>query len=100
MPLTSEALEVVRDADMLYAPGKATNAGGVAISGLEMTQNKMGVYWSRDRVSSELQEIMREIHDKCMQASSEYDLGTDYLAGANIAGFKKVAQSMISQGVV
>ncbi|MCW9705503.1 NADP-specific glutamate dehydrogenase [Fodinibius salsisoli] len=100
MPLTPEALEVIRNADVLYAPGKATNAGGVAISGLEMTQNKMGVYWSRDRVSSELQEIMREIHEKCIEAASEYDLGTDYLAGANIAGFKKVAQSMIAQGVV
>lgn len=64
MPLTSDALEIIRDSDILYAPGKASNAGGVAISGLEMTQNKMGVYWSRDRVSSELENIMERIHGK------------------------------------
>lgn len=100
MPLTSEALAVIRENDVLYAPGKASNAGGVAISGLEMTQNKMGVYWSRERVSSELKKIMEQIHDKCLQAANDYDLGTDYLAGANIAGFKKVAKSMMAQGVV
>jgi glutamate dehydrogenase (NADP+) len=100
MPLTADALAVIQDADLLYAPGKASNAGGVAISGLEMTQNKMGVYWSRDKVSAELENIMKRIHDKCLDAAKEYDLGTNYLAGANIAGFKKVADSMIAQGVV
>lgn len=100
MPLTSEATEIVRDSDILYAPGKASNAGGVAISGLEMTQNKMGVYWSREKVSSELENIMQRIHNKCLDAAKEYDLGNDYQAGANIAGFKKVADSMIAQGVI
>ncbi len=99
MPLTSGALEIVRDADVLYAPGKASNAGGVAISGLEMTQNKMGVYWSREKVSSELENIMERIHKKCLNTAEEYDTGNNYLAGANIAGFKKVADSMISQGI-
>jgi glutamate dehydrogenase (NADP+) len=65
-----------------------------------MTQNKMGVYWTRERVSSELKNIMKGIHTKCLDAAKEYDLGNDYLAGANIAGFKKVANSMIAQGVV
>lgn len=100
MPLTSEATEIVLDSEILYAPGKASNAGGVSISGLEMTQNKMGVYWSRKKVSSELENIMKRIHDKCLNAAREYDLGNNYLAGANIAGFKKVADSMIAQGVV
>ncbi len=100
MPLTAEATEIVRDSEILYAPGKASNAGGVAISGLEMTQNKMGVYWSRERVSSELENIMERIHNKCLDAAHEYDLGNDYQAGANIAGFKKVADSMIAQGVI
>lgn len=99
MPLTSEAIRIVREGDVLYAPGKASNAGGVAISGLEMTQNKLGVYWPRERVSSELERIMEDIHRKCLEAARQYNLGNDYLAGANIAGFKKVADSMIAQGV-
>lgn len=100
MPLTSEATEIILDSDILYAPGKASNAGGVSISGLEMTQNKMGVYWSREKVSSKLEDIMKRIHDKCLAAAGQYDLGNNYQAGANIAGFKKVADSMIAQGVV
>lgn len=100
MPLTSEATDIILDSDILYAPGKASNAGGVSISGLEMTQNKMGVYWSREKVSSELESIMKRIHDKCLGAARQYDLGTNYVAGANMAGFKKVANSMIAQGVV
>lgn len=100
MPLTAEATEIILNSDILYAPGKASNAGGVSISGLEMTQNRMGVYWSREKVSSELENIMKRIHDKCLNAARQYDLGNNYLAGANIAGFKKVADSMIAQGVV
>ncbi len=100
MPLTANALKLVLDSDILYAPGKATNAGGVATSGLEMSQNQMGYYWTREEVGYQLQHIMKNIHDECLQSAQKYDLGKNYLAGANIAGFIKVADSMIAEGVV
>lgn len=98
MPLTTEAINIVTHSNILYAPGKASNAGGVAISGLEMMQNRMGIYWSREQVSKELENIMESIHDNCLSAAEEYAEPGDYVDGANIAGFKKVAESMLAQG--
>lgn len=100
MPLTSNALGLILDSDILYGPGKATNAGGVATSGFEMSQNQMGYYWTRKQVNYQLKHIMKNIHDQCLQAAEEYDMKENYLAGANIAGFTKVADSMIAEGVV
>ena len=84
----------------MYSPGKASNAGGVAVSGLEMTQNSMRIYWTREEVDQYLQRIMKSIHDNCLTNAQEYGMPGDYMAGANIAGFKKVADAMIDQGVV
>lgn len=100
MPLSSEALKIIQDSDILYAPGKATNAGGVATSGLEMSQNQMGYYWTRKQVGHRLKHIMKNIHDECLQAAERYDEEGNYLAGANIAGFVKVADAMIAEGVI
>ncbi|WKV13738.1 NADP-specific glutamate dehydrogenase [Marivirga harenae] len=101
MPLTTEAIDVICASEVLYAPGKATNAGGVAVSGLEMSQNRIGVYWSREEVDEKLQTIMKNIHDNCVKTAEEYDLNQhDYLASANIFGFLKVADAMKAQGVV
>lgn len=101
MPLTTEAIDVICESKILYAPGKATNAGGVAVSGLEMSQNRIGVYWSRDEVDEKLKNIMKDIHDNCVKTAEEYDLNQhDYLASANIFGFLKVADAMKAQGVV
>lgn len=100
MPLTSEAMSVIRSNGILYGPGKASNAGGVAISGLEMSQNQIGEYWDRDTVEEELKNIMKRIHDQCLYAADEHGFKDDYLVGANIAGFIKVAESMIAEGVV
>lgn len=98
MPLTTEAINIITDNGIPFAPGKASNAGGVAISGLEMMQNRMGVYWSREQVSNELEKIMDTIHDNCLEAAEEYSQPGNYVAGANIAGFVKVAESMIAEG--
>ena len=83
-----------------YAPGKASNAGGVATSGLEMVQNFGGVYWTAEEVNKKLQEIMRGIHDNCLKTASKYAKEGDYMAGANIAGFIKVADAMIAEGIL
>jgi len=100
MPLTTEAIDVICESGILYAPGKATNAGGVAVSGLEMSQNRIGVYWSREEVDDRLKKIMKDIHDNCVKTAEEYDLNQhDYLASANIFGFLKVADAMKAQGV-
>lgn len=101
MPLTPEAIDIICESEILYAPGKATNAGGVAVSGLEMSQNRIGVYWSREEVDEKLKNIMKNIHDNCVKTAEEYDLNQhDYLASANIFAFLKVADAMKAQGVI
>lgn len=100
MPSTLEAVEVFLDHKLLYAPGKAANAGGVAVSGLEMAQNSMRLKWPREEVDSRLKMIMKSIHRTCLDAAEEYGLHGNYVAGANIAGFVKVADAMLDQGVV
>jgi glutamate dehydrogenase (NADP+) len=100
MPTTAEGVAVFLDARILYAPGKAANAGGVATSGLEMSQNSMRVCWLRDEVDDRLRQIMRSIHAACVQCADEYGTPGNYVNGANIAGFLKVANAMMDQGVV
>lgn len=100
MPSTPEAIAIFRDHDILFGPAKAANAGGVAVSGLEMAQDSMRWSWSREEVDTRLHSIMRSIHRTCLDAASAYGLEDDYLAGANIAGFVKVASAMLDQGLV
>ncbi len=99
MGCTPEAIAAFQKARILFAPGKAVNAGGVATSGLEMTQNAMHISWSAAEVDEKLHYIMRSIHDACVKAGAEGDY-TNYVKGANIAGFLKVAQAMLEQGIV
>lgn len=99
MPNTPEAIEVYKKAGVLYAPGKASNAGGVATSGLEMCQNSARLSWSFEEVDRRLDDIMKNIYKSCVEAAAEYGFGYDLEAGANIAGFKKVADAMIAEGV-
>ena len=99
MPTTPEAINILIEKKILFAPGKASNAGGVAVSGLEMAQNSLRYNWSRDEVDSKLKEIMNEIHISCLKYGSEKNY-INYVKGANIAGFVKVADAMIAQGVV
>ena len=99
MPNTPEAIKVYKEAGILYAPGKASNAGGVATSGLEMTQNSERLSWTFEEVDAKLESIMKNIYKSCVDAAAEYGFGYDLEAGANIAGFKKVAEAMIAQGV-
>jgi len=99
MPCTEGAIECFREHRLLFAPGKAANAGGVAVSGLEQTQNATRVSWSRNEVDRRLKEIMRDIHDKCVH-EMESDGGIDYIDAANRAGFRKVADAMLAYGVV
>lgn len=100
MPTTPDGIEVFLDAKILYAPGKAANAGGVAVSGLEMSQNSMRIRWSREEVEGRLKGIMQSIHTACIEASEEYGTPGNYVNGANIAGFVKVADAMMDQGIV
>lgn len=100
MPSTPEAIEVFLAGKVLYAPGKASNAGGVATSGLEMSQNSMRLSWSREEVDTRLQQIMKDIHDNAYAAAKEFGHEGNYMMGANIAGFLKVARTMIAHGVV
>jgi len=100
MPSTPEAIEVYRQYNMLFGPAKAANAGGVATSGLEMSQNSMRLAWGREDVDDRLHAIMRSIHSACLEAAETYGCKGDYLAGANIAGFLKVANSMLAYGIV
>ena len=100
MPSTPEAIEIFQTNKVLYAPGKAANAGGVAVSGLEMSQNAMRLSWSREEVDSRLKKIMKDIHDNSWNAAKEFGEEGNYMAGANIAGFLKVANAMIAHGVV
>ena len=97
---TLEAMKVIRDSGILYSPGKASNAGGVACSGLEMSQNSMRLSWSKEEVDTKLKNIMKSIHDECLSTSKEYGRKNDYVFGANVAGFKKVADAMLEQGLV
>lgn len=99
MPSTPEAIETFQKAKILYAPGKASNAGGVAVSGLEMSQNSQRLGWTREEVDKKLQEIMKSIHQACVKYGTEKKY-VNYVDGANIAGFVKVADSMLEQGVV
>ncbi|GIK59942.1 MAG: NADP-specific glutamate dehydrogenase [Ignavibacteriota bacterium] len=100
MPTTIDAYNIIRDAKILYSPGKASNAGGVATSGLEMTQNSMRLPWSREEVDKRLHEIMIRIHDTCVTTAERFGTPGNYVNGANIAGFLKVADAMIDQGLV
>lgn len=100
MPSTPEAVEIFLRSKILFAPGKAANAGGVATSGLEMTQNSMRLPWSREEVDQRLQMIMKNIHSTCVKYGSKEDGYINYVDGANIGGFVKVANAMIAQGVV
>jgi glutamate dehydrogenase (NADP+) len=100
MPTDLDGARQFLDAKILYGPGKAANAGGVATSGLEMSQNSLRLSWSRDEVDRRLRSIMKVIHDDCLAASSEYGAPGNYVAGANIAGFLKVANAMLDQGIV
>jgi len=100
MPLTSAAIKIVKDEDVLYIPGKAANAGGVATSAIEMTQNAMFDEWTFDKVDQELQKIMVNIYKDASEVAAEYGMEGDLVAGANIAGFLKVANAMLDQGVV
>jgi glutamate dehydrogenase (NADP+) len=100
MPTEPEAVEVLRAAKVLFGPGKAANAGGVAVSGLEMSQNSMRLSWSREEVDTRLHRIMDEIHENCESAAADLGVDGDYVVGANVAGFRKVADAMIDQGVV
>ena len=100
MPTTAEGAELFLDAGILYGPGKAANAGGVAVSGLEMAQNSMRYGWTRQEVDDRLKLIMSEIHEACTDAAERFGTAGNYVNGANIAGFLKVADSMIDQGLV
>jgi glutamate dehydrogenase (NADP+) len=100
MPSTPEAVRIYQDNNVLYGPGKAANAGGVATSGLEMSQNSMRLSWTREEVDNRLLLIMKSIHKSCLDAADEYGKKGDYVMGANIAGFLKVAKSMLAFGVV
>jgi glutamate dehydrogenase (NADP+) len=100
MPCTPDAVEAFQAAEILYAPGKASNAGGVATSGLEMSQNSLRITWTREEVNEKLKIIMNEIHNSCIKYGKREDGYIDYVKGANIAGFVKVADAMLAQGVV
>jgi glutamate dehydrogenase (NADP+) len=99
MPSTPDAMKAYVDAKILYGPAKAANAGGVATSGLEMSQNSLRLSWTREEVDQRLQGIMKAIHSQCVQYGKEGNF-VNYINGANIAGFVKVADAMLDQGVV
>ena len=100
MPSTPDAVHEFTKSKILFAPGKASNAGGVATSGLEMSQNSLRISWSRQEVDSRLKDIMEDIHDSCVEYGENEDGSIDYIKGANIAGFVKVADAMLAQGVI
>ncbi len=100
MPCTPEAVEIIQEAKILYGPGKAANAGGVSTSGLEQTQNAMMLSWPAEEVEEKLHQIMKNIHEQCKKYGEDEDGYIDYVKGANIAGFIKVADAMIDQGVI
>ncbi|MFA6833949.1 MAG: NADP-specific glutamate dehydrogenase [Bacteroidaceae bacterium] len=100
MPSTPEAIKIFHDNKVLYAPGKASNAGGVSVSGLEMTQNAMKLSWTSAEVDEKLKSIMQNIHEACVKYGTESDGYINYVKGANIAGFMKIAKAMMSQGIL
>jgi glutamate dehydrogenase (NADP+) len=100
MPTVPEGVDIFLDNNILYGPGKAANAGGVSVSGLEMTQNSMRMAWTREEVDDRLKLIMKSIHQTCLDAAAQYGMPGNYVAGANIAGFIKVVDAMLDQGVV
>ncbi|WP_424492616.1 NADP-specific glutamate dehydrogenase [Salinimicrobium sp. GXAS 041] len=100
MPCTPEAIGVFQENKILFSPGKASNAGGVATSGLEMSQNSLRFNWTSEEVDAKLKQIMKDIHEQCVKYGTEEDGYVDYVKGANIAGFVKVADAMLAQGVV
>jgi len=100
MPTVPEAAKLFLDSNILYGPSKAANAGGVAVSGLEMSQNSLRMSWSREEVDGHLHRIMKNIHKSCLDASGKYGSPGNYISGANIAGFVKVADAMLAQGIV
>ena len=100
MPSTKDAISIFHKSKILFAPGKASNAGGVATSGLEMTQNSLRYHWSREEVDEKLKDIMLNIHNSCIEYGKQDDGYIDYVKGANIAGFVKVADAMLAQGIV
>ena len=100
MPTVPDGVEQFVKAGILYGPGKAANAGGVATSGLEMSQNSLRLSWTREEVDTRLHGIMKAIHKQCVDAANEYGTPGNYVNGANIAGFVKVADSMLDQGIV
>lgn len=99
MPCTPEAITHFKSNGVFYAPGKASNAGGVAVSGLEMAQNSLRYNWTREQVDDKLKDIMSDIHSSCLHFGKEKG-NINYVKGANIAGFVKVADAMLAQGVV
>jgi glutamate dehydrogenase (NADP+) len=101
MPCTTDAIEYFADCGVIFAPGIAANAGGVAVSGMELSQNAMGLSWSRERVDRELKETMRDIHAQCVRHGKAAGMPgeIDYLKGANLAGFRRVADAMLAYGV-
>lgn len=99
MPSTREAVHAFLDAHILYAPGKAANAGGVSVSGLEMAQNAQMLPWSAEEVDQKLQQIMKDIHTQCEKYGREDNGYINYVRGANTAGFMKVARAMLAQGI-
>ncbi|MCX5813150.1 MAG: NADP-specific glutamate dehydrogenase [Proteobacteria bacterium] len=100
MPSTPEAVKIFQENNVLFGPGKATNAGGVSVSGLEMSQNSLKLSWSKEEVDKMLLDIMKSIHKSCIEAGEAYGKKGDYVAGANIAGFVKVAKAMLAYGIV
>ena len=99
MPSTPDAVHQFQEAKIFYGPGKAANAGGVAVSGLEQSQNTLRIAWTREEVDEKLQQIMKDIHDKCVQYGTTDDGWVDYVNGSNIGGFVKVANAMMGYGV-
>ena len=100
MPTVPDGVKLFTDKGILYGPGKAANAGGVAVSGLEMAQNSMRYSWTREEVDNRLSMIMKSIHTACVDAAEHFGTPGNYVNGANIAGFLKVADAMIDQGLV
>jgi glutamate dehydrogenase (NADP+) len=100
MPTVEEGVTLFQEKGILYAPSKAANAGGVAVSGLEMAQNSSRMRWSREKVDQELQKIMKQIHKTTLETAERYSTPGNYVDGANIAGFLKVAEAMMDQGYV
>ena len=100
MPCEQAAIDCFLSAPILFAPSKAANAGGVAVSALEMTQNSMRLSWSRDELNRQLRAIMRDIHDRCVEYGGESNGYVNYLKGANIGGFVKVADALLAYGAM